>query len=117
MTTEILLVLAVLLAAVVLFVFEWLCLDLIAIALMVILPWLGLVTPAQAFSGFASNTVLSVIAIMILGHGLDHSGVMTRFSALILRLAGDSERRLTSVVCAAVGLLSGCMKRHICRGE
>ena len=103
MTTDILLGLAALLAAVVLFVSEWFRLDLSAIALMVILPWLGLVTPAQAFSGLASNTVLSVIGVMILGYGLGHSGVLTRFSVLLLRLAGDSERRPTAVVCAAVG--------------
>jgi len=110
MTFEIALVLLVLGLTVVLFISEWLRVDVIAIAVMLILAWLGLVTPAQAFSGFASNAVVSIIAVMILGYGVDRSGVMQRMTEPIVRLAGTSQNRLTLLVSAAVGFISAFMQ-------
>jgi len=110
MTFEIALALAVSAATVVLFISEWLRVDVIAIAVMLTLAWLKLVTPAQAFSGFAGNAVMSIIAVMILGHGVDRSGVMQHLTGPVVRLAGASERRLTALVSAAVGFISAFMQ-------
>jgi di/tricarboxylate transporter len=110
MTFEIVLVLLVLAITVILFVSEWLRVDVIAIFVMLILVWLKLVTPAQAFSGFAGNAVISIIAVMILGYGVDRSGVMQRLTGPIVKLAGTSQSRLTLVVSATVGLISAFMQ-------
>lgn len=110
MTFEIALVLLVLAITVFLFVSEWLRVDVIAIFVMLILAWLKLVTPAQAFSGFASNAVISIIGVMIIGYGIDRSGVMQRLTGPIVKLAGTSQSRLTLVVSAAVGLISAFMQ-------
>jgi di/tricarboxylate transporter len=110
MTHEIALVLLVLGVTVVLFVGEWLRVDVIAIAVMLLLAWLKLVTPAQAFSGFAGNAVISIIAVMILGYGVDRSGVMQRLTGPIVKMAGTSRSRLTLLVSAAVGLISAFMQ-------
>jgi di/tricarboxylate transporter len=109
-TPEIALTLAVLGVAVVLFVTEWLRVDAVAILVMVALPWLGLVTPQEAFSGLASNAVVSVIAVVVLGYGVDRTGVMGRVTRPLLRLAGRSESRLVGLTSAAVGGLSGFMQ-------
>ena len=55
MTPEIILVMAVLAFAVLLFIFEWVRVDVVGIIMMVLLPLLGLVTPKQAISGLSSN--------------------------------------------------------------
>lgn len=110
MTPDIALVLAVLGVTIVLFVTEALRVDVIAIAIMVALPWLGLVGPAEAFSGLASNAVVSVLAVMILSHGVDRSGVMTRLTGPILRVAGTSERKIVGFVSAVVGVISAFMQ-------
>jgi di/tricarboxylate transporter len=110
MTFEIVLVLLVLGVTVVLFVSELLRVDVIAIFVMLILAWLKLVTPSQAFSGFAGNAVISIIAVMILGYGVDRSGVMQRLTGPIIKLAGTSQSRLTLMVSAAVGLISAFMQ-------
>ena len=110
MSFEIALVLLVLGITIVLFVSEWLRVDVIAITVMLILAWLRLVTPAQAFSGFASNAVISIIAVMILGYGIDRSGMMQRITGPIVHLAGTSQSRLTLLVSAAVGLISAFMQ-------
>ncbi len=110
MTPNIALVFAVLGITVVLFVTELLRVDVTAILIMVALPWLGLVTPTEAFSGLGSNAVVSIIAVMILGYGVDRSGVMNRITRPIMKLAGSSEIRLLGLVSGTVGLLSGFMQ-------
>jgi di/tricarboxylate transporter len=110
MDIQIMLVLIVLAAAVVLFVTEALRVDVIAIIIMLTLGWLGLVSPSEAFSGFASNAVISIIAVMILGYGIDKTGVMLRLARTIIAIAGSSEKRLISVISSVVGLLSAFMQ-------
>ncbi len=110
MTFEILLVLLVLALTIILFIGEWLRVDVIAIFIMLILAWLKLVTPAQAFSGFAGNAVISIMAVMILGYGIDSTGVMQRLTGPIIKTAGTNPNRLTLLVSAAVGLISAFMQ-------
>ena len=110
MTLEIALTLAVLVATILLFVFEVLRVDVIALLVMLSLAWLRLVTPAQAFSGMASNAVIAMIAVMILGAGVDRSGIMNRLIRPVLKLAGSSERKLVAIVSSAAGLLSAFMQ-------
>lgn len=107
---EIALVLGVLAATVILFVSEKLRVDVVALVVLVSLAWLGLVTPQQAVSGFASNAVMSMMGVMILGYGIDRSGVMSRITRPIIDLAGSSERRLVALVSGVVGLMSGFMQ-------
>lgn len=106
----ILLVFLVLAATIVLLVTEVLRVDVVAILVMLSLAWLGLVTPAEAFSGFASNAVISIMAVMIMGYGIDRTGVMTRLSRKVLALAGTGERRLVAAISAVVGCLSAFMQ-------
>ncbi len=109
-TPEIGLVLGVLLAVILMFVFEWVRVDVVGIIVMVTLPVLGLVTPQQAVSGLSSNAVVSIIAVIIIGAGLDKTGVMNRLACLILRFAGKSENRISAMVAGTVALISGFMQ-------
>jgi di/tricarboxylate transporter len=77
---------------------------------MLALPWLGLVEPHEALAGLSSNAVFSIIGVMILGYGVDRSGIMAKVTRPILRVAGSSERRLVSLVSAAVGGISAFMQ-------
>jgi di/tricarboxylate transporter len=110
MDLQITLMLLVLGATVVLFVTEALRVDVIAIVVMLTLAWLGLISPATAFSGFASNAVMSIIAVMILGYGIDRSGVMNRVARKIVEVAGTGEKRLTAFSSAVVGIVSAFMQ-------
>jgi di/tricarboxylate transporter len=92
MSTEIILTFAVLGVTIFLFVSEWLRVDVVALCVMLALPWLGLVEPHEALAGLSSNAVFSIIAVMILGRGVDRSGVMAKVTRPILRIAGASER-------------------------
>ena len=110
MTTEIILTFVVLGVTILLFVKEWLRVDVVALCVMLALPWLGLVEAHEALAGLSSNAVFSIIGVMILGCGVDRSGIMAKVTRPILRVAGSSERRLVSLVSAAVGGISAFMQ-------
>ncbi len=110
LTGDMMLVLLVLGATIGLFVSELLRVDIAAILVMVVLGLLGLVPPLQLFNGFASNAVISIIAVMILGAGLDRTGVMTVVAAKILKVGGKTANRIVPMVSATVGVISGLMQ-------
>ncbi len=110
MTPEMVLTMIVLLFVIVLFVFEWVRVDVVGILMMVLLPLIGLVTPKEAFSGLSSNAVCSIIAVIIIGAGLDKTGVMNHVARPIIRLGGRSERRVMSLVAGTVGIISSMMQ-------
>lgn len=107
---EIWITFAILFGVILVFIFEWIRVDVAGIMVMTILPLLGLVTPAEAISGLSSNAVVSIIAVMIIGAGLDRTGVMKYLSRLIFRLAGKSETRIMVLISAAVAGISGFMQ-------
>ena len=110
MSTEIILTFVVLGITIFLFVSEKLRVDVVALCVMLSLPWLGLIEPHEALAGLSSNAVVSIIGVMILGYGIDRSGIMAKVTRPILRVSGSSERRLVGLVSVAVGIISGFMQ-------
>lgn len=110
MTQDMILTLLVLFLALFLFVSEWVRVDVVSIIMMVILPLMGLVTPKQAFEGLSSNAVVSIIAVIIIGAGLDKTGVMNKVASPIIKFGGRSERRIMCLVAGTVGLISSMMQ-------
>jgi di/tricarboxylate transporter len=110
LTGDMMLVLVVLSATIGLFVSELVRVDIAAILVMVAIGLLGLVPTGELFNGFASNAVISIIAVMILGAGLDRTGVMTVVSAWILKIGGNSVTRIVTLVSATVGVISSMMQ-------
>jgi di/tricarboxylate transporter len=109
MTSQIALVLSILLAAIVMFITERVRMDVVALMVLVSLALTGLVTPEEALSGFASLAVVTVWAVLILSAGLARTGVAGLLSRPLLRLAGESEARLIALIMLLVGVLSGFM--------
>ncbi|WP_320005772.1 SLC13 family permease [Maridesulfovibrio sp.] len=109
-TPDIIIVLAVLFFVVLFFIFEWVRVDMVGILVMVSLPLLGLVTPSQAISGLSSNAVVSIIAVIIIGSGLDKTGVMNNLAQMILKFSGKDESKITSMVAGTVAVISGFMQ-------
>ena len=110
MTADIAIVIAVLAVTIVLFVFEVFRIDLTAVLCMLALGWTGILTSKEVFSGFSSNAVIAMMAVMAMGTGIAKTGVMDAFSDMIVRIAGTSRRRLIGVVSLSAGLLSGFMQ-------
>ncbi len=110
MTLEIMLVIGVLIAAILLFIFEWVRVDVVGIIMMVVLPLLGLITPKEAISGLSSNAVVSIIAVIIIGAGLDKTGAMNSLARVILKFAGKSESRIVTLISSTVAFISSFMQ-------
>jgi di/tricarboxylate transporter len=78
-------------------------------------PWLNemlapVVPVADLFSGFESNAVISIIGIMIIGAGLDKTGLMSRVAGFILKTGGRTEKRIIPLISGTVGIISSFMQ-------
>ncbi len=103
-------VMAILIMAILLFIFEWVRVDVVGWIMMVILPLLDVVTPKEAISGLSSNAVVSIIAVIIIGAGLDKTGCMNILARNILKIAGKSENRIMTLISATVAFISSFMQ-------
>ena len=110
MTPEMILTMIVLVFAIILFIFEWVRVDVVGIIMMVMLPLIGLVSPKEAFVGLSSNAVCSIIAVIIIGAGLDKTGVMNKVAGPIIKLAGNSEKKVITLISGTVGIISSMMQ-------
>ncbi len=117
LTFEMIAVLGLLAFTIFLFVSEIVRIDLAAILVLVLLgafsylPGLGnLADPSQLFVGFSSNAVISIIAVMIIGAGLDKTGLMSKVAAFILKRGGTTETRIIPIVSGVVGVISSFMQ-------
>jgi len=120
-TVEIAWVSAFLMLTIYLFAFEVVGVDVAAITVMVLLgltslfaPLMGLehglVDNRHLFDGFGSNAVISIIAVMIIGAGLDKTGIMSQVATFILKVGGSTEARIIPIISATVGFISSFMQ-------
>jgi di/tricarboxylate transporter len=60
--------------------------------------------------GLSSNAVCSIIAVIIIGAGLDKTGVMNKVAGPIIKLAGNSEKKVITLISGTVGIISSMMQ-------
>lgn len=101
MTPEIALVLLIIAVAVILFSFEWVPPDVVALGVLATLILTGLLPAEEAFAGFGSDTVLMILGLFILTASLLRTGVVEMTGRAIIRFTGDDLNRLLAVVMAA----------------
>lgn len=109
MTIQIAFLFALLVAMVYLFMTEKLPLDLTAFLGLMILVFFGYLTPSEAFTGFSSPAVITMLSVFILGGALLETGVADMIGSRIYKVAGTSETRLIVVLMLVAGLLSAFM--------
>lgn len=110
LTTDMMLVLALVGFTMVMLMLEKLRPDVTALIVLVALGLLGLVPAERLFGGFAGNAVISIIATMILGAGLDRTGALNRLSVWLLRVSKGMEERLIWMTSIMAGLVSSVMQ-------
>ncbi|RZA21071.1 MAG: SLC13 family permease [Lysobacteraceae bacterium] len=110
LTTDMELVLGLVFFTMVMFLFERIRADVVALVVLVVLGLTGLVPREDLFGGFAGNAVMSIIATMILGAGLDRTGALNRLAGWLLRRAHGVESRLLLLTTGAAGLTSSIMQ-------
>ena len=110
LTSDMIIVFGFLIFVICLFIFEIVRVDMVGLLMIILLPLSGVIDASQAISGLSSNAVVSIIAIIIIGAGLDKTGVMNVLAHHIIRLAGKSEIRIMGLISGTVAFISSFMQ-------
>lgn len=106
MSTDLLLVLALLAAAIVMFAAGRPRMDAVALLMMTVLPLTGVIDMNDALAGFSDPSVVLIALLFVVGEGLVRTGVAQRLGDWLLSRAARNETRLIvllMLVVAAVG--------------
>ena len=105
MTPEIL-YLIILVGASVLFITEWLSMEVTALAIMVSLALTGILSPAESLSGFSSLATLTVGAMLVLSAGLVRTGALENVTIYLAEFSQGKSRRLLILLGITVPIAS-----------
>lgn len=109
MSQELAIVLGLLAAAVVMFVINKPRMDVVALLVMTLLPFTGVVSMSETLSGFADSNIVLIAALFVIGEGLVRTGVARHLGDLLIKKAGKSEALLVALLMAVVCGLGSMM--------
>lgn len=109
MTLDMWIAIFILFAAILLFLTEWMRVDVVALGVIIALILTNLLTPQEALSGFSNPAVLTIAALFVVGGAIMQTGLAGAIGRRILDIAGSSWVRLTAVIMVTVALLSAVM--------
>jgi di/tricarboxylate transporter len=108
-TTDSAILFAVLAAMAYLFLTEKLPVDLTALLGLLVLTLTGIVTPSQAFAGFSSPAVITLLSIFFVSAAMIHTGLAEMVGGRIHRRIGDRETALVVAVMLLAASISAFM--------
>jgi di/tricarboxylate transporter len=108
-TLQIALVLSILGVAIVFLVAERIPMEVVALLVLGSVALTGLVSPAEALSGFSNPAVVTVWAVFILSGALTRTGVGDLIGRYVLRLSGRRELYIVVVIMLSAGVMSAFM--------
>jgi di/tricarboxylate transporter len=110
MTTQIAIVLALLVVALVLFATERIPIEIVALLLVIALVVTNTLTAGDAFAGFGNDIVITIAGLFILTGGLAKTGVIDVVGRRLHRAAGDSEFIIAALIMFAAAICAAVMK-------
>ena len=105
-TPEIAECLAVLAIAIVLFAWDRIPADVVALGVLLAVTALNLITTEQAFAGFGSGTVIMILGFFIMTAALSNTGIVDLAGRYILGHVGNNSAVLVAVIMLSVSFLS-----------
>ncbi|MCA9795095.1 MAG: SLC13 family permease [Candidatus Eremiobacteraeota bacterium] len=99
----------ILAVTVVLFLTDWLRLDIVALLCLLALLLTGVLTTEEALAGFSDPLVVILAGLFVIGGALSHTGVADRLGNLLAGLGGRGPRALVVAVMGLAALLSAFM--------
>ncbi|MEB3311121.1 MAG: SLC13 family permease [Snowella sp.] len=84
------LTLFIIVGALVLFVVEWLPIDITAILVTVVLMVVGIVSPEEGIAGFGNSATITVMAMFILSYGITRTGIIQIVRDWLVKWGGNS---------------------------
>jgi len=110
LTFDIIWVLGILVLTIVLSLSNVIRVDVVAVLVLAVLGITRLLPPEQLFSGFSSDAVMSLIAVMIISAGLEKSGIALRIAREILKFGRERPTKISVVLMFCSGILSAFMR-------
>jgi di/tricarboxylate transporter len=108
-TPEIAICLAILGAAVALIAWDRIPADVVALGVMLAVIATGLLKPQAAFAGFASDTVMMILGLLVMTAGLIQTGVVEVAGRWLFGLAGRNPAVFLPAVMVSVAVISAFM--------
>ncbi len=109
MTTDLALVLGLLVSAIVMFGLNRPRMDAVALIMIVMLPFTGVVTMNETLAGFADGNIILIAALFVIGDGLVRTGVARKVGDLLIAKTGSSETKLLIFLMISVCALGSLM--------
>jgi di/tricarboxylate transporter len=109
MSTELAVVLVLLVAAIVMFAINKPRMDAVALIMLTALPFTGVLTMGEALAGFSDSNIVLIAALFVIGDGLVRTGVAIRLGDWLIAKAGRSEIRLIALLMVVVCGLGATM--------
>jgi di/tricarboxylate transporter len=95
-----------LLAGLILFAWDYLSVDIVALLLLLALTVPGVLTPGEALQGFGNDTLIVLISLFVLTAGVVRTGVVERLGLRLAAFGGKGSAGLTRVLLIAVTVIS-----------
>ncbi len=102
-------VIAIVLIMIACFITEIIPIDTTALLVMTVLITTGLVTPIEGISGFANEATITILALFVIGAGLDNSGAINFLGKKLQRFFLNDEWVVMGLLMLLVGFFSAFM--------
>jgi di/tricarboxylate transporter len=109
MTYELASVLALLVAAIVMFAINRPRMDVVALIMLIALPFTGVISMKEALAGFSDSNIVLIAALFVVGEGLVRTGVAQRLGDWLISKAGGSQTKLLVLLMLVVCTLGATM--------
>lgn len=106
---QLLIVCILLLIVILLFSFSKFRMDVIAIFAITVIIITGVLSPAEALSGFSDPNIVLIALLFIIGESLVRTGISYQLSEYILRVAGKNDIHIIILIMLSVALLGSVM--------
>lgn len=83
--------------------------DAVALIMLTVLPFTGVITMDEALAGFSDPNIVLIAALFVMGDGLVRTGVARRLGDMLIARARGNSNRLVVLVMLAVGGLGAAM--------
>lgn len=94
---------------IILFSLTKLRMDIIAILVITTIIITGILSPAEALSGFSDPNIVLIALLFVIGESLVRTGISYQMSEFILKAAGKNDIRIIALIMLSVALLGSVM--------
>jgi di/tricarboxylate transporter len=109
MNSQLALVLLMLAASVAMFVMNRPRMDAVALIMLTLMPFTGVITMNEALAGFSDPSIVLIAALFVIGAGLTRTGIARRLGDWLNAKAGSGESRLIVLLMGSVAALGSLM--------